>query len=396
MTISGRSSEVPREAKRAWLSPAFVRMMLAGHSALGLAFALLIYVVCLTGTITVFMFEIQRWEQPDAPVVAEPVDRSTIERALASLYAEAVRKGGAHQLTLHAPSALSPRFLGSYSGEHKDGGEEIEATWILDSEGRLAVEAAAPLADFIATLHARLHLPATFGLFIVGLTGVTLLSSLISGLLSHPRLFKDAFHLRLHRSMRLGLADLHNRLSVWGLPFHLAVSTTGALIGLSQLIIGILALAAYDGDRQKAMSELFGPAATEDETQAAIPDIGRMIEQLSGESSEARVERILIQHVGTRGQVVQIGISHPGHLAFSNIYTFDGGGTLVWDGGAEAGSIGQQILGAIPPLHFGWFGGMWVKMAYGCLGAALTIVTWSGVAIWLNRKRDRGQPSPAL
>jgi len=41
--------------------------MLAGHSALGLAFAALIYIVCLTGTVSVFLMELQRWEQPDGP-----------------------------------------------------------------------------------------------------------------------------------------------------------------------------------------------------------------------------------------------------------------------------------------------------------------------------------------
>ena len=38
-------------------------------AALGLAFAALIYVVCLSGTLTVFLYEFQRWEQPDAPRV---------------------------------------------------------------------------------------------------------------------------------------------------------------------------------------------------------------------------------------------------------------------------------------------------------------------------------------
>ena len=57
--------------KRQFLSPDFVRAMLAGHSALGLAFAALIYIVCLTGTVSVFLMELQRWEQPDGPRVTE-------------------------------------------------------------------------------------------------------------------------------------------------------------------------------------------------------------------------------------------------------------------------------------------------------------------------------------
>ena len=41
----------------------------------------------------------------------------------------------------------------------------------------------------------------------------------------------------------------------------------------------------------------------------------------------------------------------------------------------------------------GWFGGMPVKILYGVLGLALTIVTHSGVTIWLARRRDKGRPA---
>jgi hypothetical protein len=66
---------------------------------------------------------------------------------------------------------------------------------------------------------------------------------------------------------------------------------------------------------------------------------------------------------------------------------------LPEDDSAAAG-VGQWILGAIQPLHFGWFGGIPVKLLYGLLGLALTIVTHSGVVIWLARRRDKGRPAP--
>ncbi|HZJ11781.1 MAG TPA: PepSY-associated TM helix domain-containing protein [Methyloceanibacter sp.] len=141
----------------------------------------------------------------------------------------------------------------------------------------LVESVAAPWSEFLARLHINLHIPPTYGLFIVGLTGVALLSSLISGLLSHPRIFRDAFSFRIGGSRRLQDADLHNRLGVWGLPFHIAVSLTGALLGLSVLIIGVLALAAYGGDSEKAFGELIGPQAGEDHTPASLPDLGAMI-----------------------------------------------------------------------------------------------------------------------
>lgn len=74
--------------QRPFLSAPFVRAMLAGHSALGIAFAALIYIVCFSGTVLVFLNDINRWEQPDAPVVTE-ASPETIATALAAAYAHA-------------------------------------------------------------------------------------------------------------------------------------------------------------------------------------------------------------------------------------------------------------------------------------------------------------------
>src|SRR3546814_13053298 len=78
------------------------------------------------------------------------------------------------------------------------------------------------------------------GIFLVGLIGVALLSSLVSGILAHPRIFRDAFHLRLGGSKRLQEADLHNRLGAWALPFHIFISLTGAFLGPTTIIVGVL------------------------------------------------------------------------------------------------------------------------------------------------------------
>jgi len=376
--------------KKPFLSPQFVRAMLAGHSALGIAFAALIYIVCLSGTVVVFLHELQRWEQPDAPVVEGPLPPEAVATALDGTYRKALAANAAHDMFLMGPGPVQKRFLVSFH-DHESG---AEGSWIADSTGTLIVEHKAPWSEFIGDLHMHLHLPRTWGLFLVGLTGVTLLSSLVSGLLSHPRLFKDAFHLRWGGSRRLQEADLHNRLGVWGLPFHVVVSTTGALLGLSTLIVGVLALAAYDGDSEKAFATILGPMASEDETAAPLPDIAAMIRQIQARIPEAEFASANIGHVAHAGQIVHLGMRTPGHLAMSNSYYFDGNAKLLGDGGLETGSIGQQILGALQPLHFGWFGGFAVKVVYGILGLALTVVTHSGITIWLARRREQGRPAP--
>jgi len=383
-------ASVRQPKKRAFLPPDFVKAMLAGHSALGLAFAALIYIVCLSGTLTVFLYEFQRWEQPDLPIIATRLTDEAVTAAVEGGYRQAIADKSDHDIFIVAPGRITPRFGVSYH-DHDSG---ADGKWVADADGKLVARIKAPWTDFLTALHINLHLPRTWGIFLVGLTGVTLLSSLISGLLAHPRIFKDAFALRWGGSKRLQDADLHNRLGVWGLPFHIAVSLTGALLGLSTLIVGVLALAAYDGDSEKAFSMLLGPRPTEEETAAPLPDVVAMMRHVRADKPDAELVSIFMQHAAKTGQVVTLGMRTPGHLAMSEAYYFKGDGTPLGNGGLEGGSFGQQILGAIQPLHFGWFGGMTVKVVYGVLGLALTIVTYTGVTIWLARRRDKGRPAP--
>jgi uncharacterized iron-regulated membrane protein len=384
-------SEPPVKPKaRPFLSPDFVRSMLAGHSALGLAFAALIYVVCISGALSVFLFELHRWEQPNAPLVAHTPAPDAIAAAVRAGYAQAREDNAAHDLFVGGPLRVPQRLEVSYH-DHETGNE---GEWLADEQGRLVMRMSAPWSQFIAKLHMQLHLPRTWGLYLVGLTGVALFSSLVSGLLSHPRIFKDAFALRWGGSRRLQEADLHNRLGVWGLPFHVVVSVSGALLGLSTLIVGVLALAAYDGDRAKAIGVLFGPAPGADESPAPIPDVAAMIANAKSRAPDAEFASVFVQHVGTAGQVVQVGMRAPGRIAFSTTYHFSGDGKLLADPATGQRGPGQWILGALQPLHFGWFGGIPIKLLYGVLGLALAIVTHSGVVIWFERRRVKGRPVP--
>src|SRR5262245_24363355 len=135
------------EKPRKWvlLRPDFVRAMLAAHSALGLAFAALIYVVCLTGMLSVFAYELQRWEQPDVPTVARYLTPQAVAAAVRAGYAQAVADNAAHDMFLLAPGFVSPRFI----IKHHDHETGVEGSWAADADGRLVARVKAPLTEFI-------------------------------------------------------------------------------------------------------------------------------------------------------------------------------------------------------------------------------------------------------
>ena len=334
--------------------PNFVRTVLSGHSALGLVVGGLAYLLSLTGVLAVFMTDFERWEQPNVPEFA-----AMAPGALDRLYGEvmAAADGPADRLFITLPTAEAPRSA-VYVGEQ---------AWFATAEGALWGEVSHEWTHFLEHLHYYLSLPHTFGIAVVGLVGAAMVGLILSGLAAHPRIFRDAFALRWTSSPRLSQADLHNRLSVWGAPFHLVISLTGAYFGLAGVLLFLAGATVYGGDRGVQIAAL-APAA---------------------EPSYLSVEA-----PGTRGQVIDVSATVPGQLVYAETWRFDGAGRFQSKLGATDGGLGQQTAWAMYPLHFGSFGGLPIRLAYGALGLALCVVVASGVNIWLVRRRAQGRPAP--
>lgn len=362
----------------------FVRAMLAGHSALGLAFAALIYLVCLSGSLVVFAPDLERWERPQAPVI----QAAPSEAVQAALREGLRRTPAAERVLISLPDPFSPRLRLATFGK-----DEAHKTWLMDANAKVVGEGEAPWTEFLTKLHFYLHLPETWGMFVVGLIGVALLSSLISGVASHPRVFRDAFHLRWGGSKRLQEADLHNRLGVWALPFHLTLSLTGALLGLATVIVGVLALVVFKGDTSRAYALFVAPEPPADARLAPLADLPSMMRQIASKAPYAAVRYVMIEDPGRGGQHITFGVVTKGQLA-REVYSFNGAGKMLGDGGYGARNVGERLYTSLGTVHFGWYGGRLVQLAYAMLGLALTSVTSSGVAIWLARRRDKGRPAP--
>ena len=374
----------------AGISKAFTRQLMAGHSLIGLLFGALIYLICLSGTVIVLVDQLSRWERPAIPAVYD----ATPERLGAIGHAALARSRAAglvESVLIRPPSPEFPRLsvmaFGT-AGRH--------AEWAVDGDGRIGGEVERPWVEFVEALHFNLTAPGAIGRYLVGVIGTILLAAIGTGLLAHRRILKDAFRLRRGGSPRLANADLHNRIGIWALPFHLIVALTGSLLGLSGLIIMVLALVAYKGDQAKARASLVGPQPVADARPAPLPDIVPLLARIAARAPGATPTLIFYRAVGTAGQTVEIDVAAPGHLARNEAYTFAGDGRLLAKAGYTDGNVGMRIYGMLAPLHYGTYGGLALKLIYVALGAGLTLIVATGGNIWLARRREQGRATPRL
>lgn len=363
--------------------PALVKANLTAHSGLGLFAAVLLYVLCVSGTAAVFYKDLERWEQPAVDEWRD-FDPALLDRTAATMLAEV--EGSVDHLVFALPTQDSPR-LAVHAGD---------STRFVAADGSLGPEESHPFTHFLVELHYALNLPTTLGLTVVGLLGVVLTALVISGLLAHPNLFRDAFHWRRGRSRRLEKVDLHNRIGVWAAPFHLMLAFTGAFIGLSSVLLILIAALFHDGDREAVGAAFFGEDPVASEAVAPLAPITAPVRWVRETHPERTPFYIVVHEPETASQVVDVGVHVPRRLAWAELYRFDGEGDFLGPVGWAEGEPGRQLYAATFRLHFGHFGGLPVKLLWLLLGLSLCVAVASGVDIWLARRRRERLPVAAL
>ena len=358
------------------ISPKLVKSSLSSHSWLGLLVGGLMYVICLSGTLVVFYEEIERWEQPAAEESAN-IDPLVLENSFNQYIASSDTEITEHMYLVFPNEAL-PRYKFS---------SDTEGVYI-NQDGSLGERAVDDLSNLLIGLHINLHLPVNIGIVIVSALGALLCALIITGFLSHPSIVKDAFKLRAGGTGRLGQVDLHNRLSVWGAPFHLMIGLTGAYYGFVLLLVGMFAL-SMDGETPESISETVFPAEPALVNQAPVYGVARALETVRELSPDGKLLYMLIHDADTENRFMEFYVQQPGLLAWSENYRFDTSGNYLDTAGYTQGAPAQQVLYSVYRIHFGHFGGLITKLLYVVLGLSLTVVSATGINIWLEKRKYR-------
>ena len=355
------------------LPPKLVKKQLAGHSWTGLMTGALMYLVCLTGALCVFYPELQRWEQADIRESLE-YDPAMLETSLNSVIAESGADLG--PVYIYLPYEAYPRLYMRTQDE----------SWFINPDGSAGEPVAANWTDFLIDMHVYLTLPRTYGIILVSALGAMLCALIISGFLSHPGLIKEAFKLRLGGGTRIEQVDIHNRLSVWGAPFHLLIAITGAYFGLALPMLA--ALGAISGNSQEELlTDVFGETPVL-EQQVSRVQLAAAFENLRQVDPDAEPRRVILHNAGTPRQYIEITAAQPGRMIAGENYHFAPAGEYLGSAGLRDGESGRQVVFSMFNLHTGHFGGFVVKFVYAILGLAVTVVSVTGVNIWLRKRKQ--------
>jgi uncharacterized iron-regulated membrane protein len=357
------------------------------HSWAGIVFGVLIFLVCVSGAIAVFTEEIDRWSNPAlqlGPHAPITLDADTALRRLTEAHPLAAEEG--HVLRL-------PSYeLGVYSLNTPTTQEPVlHRTYLHPTTGELLPERQSYLFFFLRHLHIRL-LSHWNGRLFVGIVGMAMLLSIVTGLLIHKHIFRDFFRMRWKpgKDARALLSDLHKWLGVWGVAFHVMIALTGTWLALAQYVSAPMALAKFDGNAAAARAGLVQPRAKPAAEMAAMLPIAPFITDAATRITSFTPTYVVLENWGRSNAQLAIHGDVPGYLLQRGAsfvrYSAVDGAMLGSRDYRELGFWGQ-FRGAIEPLHYGYYGGVWLKLIYLALGLMPALMAISGALIWFDRRQ---------
>lgn len=366
------------------------------HTWSGLLVCWVLLLVFCGGTASYYRNEITLWMQPELhAVAANPV--SSEVAASAAQAAMTQRAAGATRWFISLPDERTQATQLGWSKPSKPGEKKKGRRGNFHSEKTdpatgdvLSKPRDTRGGEFLYRLHFDLHyMSAIWARWIVGFCAMFMLVSIISGIVTHKRIFKDLFTFRPKKGQRSWL-DAHNVTAVLALPFHLMITYTG-LVTLMFLYMPSGATAAYKGDQDTFFAEAFPRAQERKAAGVAAPltPFAPLVRQAE-QQWRGKVERISVNAPGDANAVITLSRSSGRDMSSRQpSMDFDGvtGKLLSSNGETVPGAAATQ--GVMIGLHVAHFGGPLLRALFFVSGLAGCAMVATGALLWAVKTRQK-------
>ncbi|WP_065309713.1 PepSY-associated TM helix domain-containing protein [Janthinobacterium psychrotolerans] len=377
------------------------------HTWSGLWISWLLFAIFLTGTLSVFEEPIGHWMQPEhaleeAAHASEPPAPKVADRAQRLALALDFMASAHPQADMWEiwPVQRPGQGLSAYWFQPQGGYGAADLDPLTGKEIKCAhggVQRATQGGHHFVDFHYELH-AGRIGVWIVAITTMVMLVALVSGVITHRRIFKDFFTFRPAKGQRSWL-DAHNAVAVLTLPFQLMIAYTG-LVFFADDYVPAPVLAQYGVDNAKKSfladwNDVGKPARSGQPL--AIPDLepfARRAEQAIGQEIRAVV---LDNPNDASMRVCMYGWNEDGEL-FKRISASTGRACYALASGVETAVRqpgGSDTGGAaltrnvMASLHMASFGGLPMRWLYFLCGLAGTAMMGTGAVLFLVKRRQK-------
>ena len=364
------------------------------HTWSGLLLGWVVFVIFVAGTTAFYREGLNRWMRPELARVDDPM--RVLAGAQRFLTEEA---GDAQNWFITLPSPRSPGADVFWVPQPKEGEAPRRRRRNADTQALIGADGAEAQAretrggEFFYRFHFDLHyMPVIWARWIVGFAAAMMLVAILSGIVTHKRIFRDFFTLRRNKGTRSWL-DGHNATAVLALPFHLMITYTG-LVSLMAMLMPWAVVANYS-DPAKIYEVLYPGAPPVERTGRPAPladltTIARDAERRFG----APAGFMEVSNPGDAAARVSLIQSAPTRLSsLTPRLTYDGvTGRAIWRSPAAGPATGTA--GTMIGIHAGRYADPMLRFVYFLCGIAGAVMIASGLVMWTVKRREK-LPDPA-
>lgn len=362
------------------------------HTWSGLVVGWVLFLIFIAGTAAYWKEELTRWMQPEIGLPASSATAVTqAQQFLARTAPDAQR------WSIELPDARSSATSVSWQpqGEkERRRGQRNPNQATLDADGTPVQVRETRGGNFFYRLHFDLHyVPVLWARWFISACSMLMLIALISGVITHKKIFTDFFTFRRGKGQRSWL-DGHNALAVLSLPFHLMITYTG-LITLMTLYMPWAVDANYPGGRDAFFAELF-PRAQKAEASgvaATPPALAEVLRRAEVQWGGGHAASLQIEHPSDAAMRISVRRQQGDQIAgAADAPSFDARGNLL-DSAAPRSAAVITRDGMIG-LHAARFAPTTLRWLFFLSGVAGTLMVATGLVLWTVKRRTQ-LPDPA-
>lgn len=363
------------------------------HTWAGLIFGWVLFAMFLTGSLAFFRPEITRWMQPEIQVQQAPAVQSV---QIAQRYLEE-HAPDAKRWFITPSSSREPLILLLYQVPKPKPGERGFVRVKLDPATGQAVQGRETRGgEFFYRFHFELETAFPWGRWLASIAGMFMLVAIISGIITHKKIFTDFFTFRPKKGGQRAWMDGHNVLSVLGLPFHLMITFSGLVLFMVMLMpAGIKAV--YENPRQYTDDVFKSFKVTPPRGEPApLVQLAPLVEQAQREW-QGRLGRVTVNNPGDAGATVTLVRAAADGVSYGLMapwQRFDGVTGKFIEGQGELGAT-ARTAGTVTGLHLGLFAEPLLRWFYFLVSLAGTGMVGTGLVLWIAKRRQKARPQDA-
>lgn len=364
------------------------------HTWTGILAGLFLFICFVAGSLTMFRSALNQWALPPhaaLPAIAED-KYDTLLQQVFEKYPSA-RKS----LHVYLPNVTTQAAPVVWT---ESGDEHASSVWLasLDDNDQLLTREVreSAVGDFIDHIHRTAGIPGgeghdAFGTFFMGGVAAIYFLALISGLIIFlPSWLKDIFVLRKGENRKRFWLDFHNILGISALPFHIVIACTTVVFAFHDVFYESLRSAVY---RDVPMFERAAPSENTYEIKA-LASVQQLTDGIQKVEPGFEPAMLRFRGVDTPRASVLLGgemegqwIRGPNYAyVVMNPYTATAGFTEMLP--SQPNLLAKFVNGFFT-LHFGSFGGDFIRWVYFIMGLSGALLFLSGNILWVNKRAKK-------